>query len=88
MKPIAMFTFGYDSWGIATQQLVQAVDAIEHQRDFKSPMFMDIRIRRVVRAVGFKGNTFGKLLDDDRYHWMKSLGNIAVLNRHREEVFR
>jgi hypothetical protein len=81
-KPIpTIFSWGYYGWGNATARLVEAVDAIEHSRGFKPPLFVDIRIQRTGRAEGFKGTTFEKLLGPERYKWMKSLGNLAVKTR-------
>jgi hypothetical protein len=38
------------------------VDAVETSRGFEPPIFVDIRIRRTVRAKGFVGSAFAKLL--------------------------
>jgi hypothetical protein len=76
-----LFTFGYFGWGNSTPQLVQAVDAVERSRGFKPPLFVDIRIRRAVRAAGFNGNAFGELLGDNRHHWIKALGNKQIETR-------
>jgi len=81
MSAIMLFTFGYDGWGNATPQLVQAVDAVERSRGFKPPIFVDIRIRRTVRAEGFKGSNFETLLGEKRHRWMRSLGNKAIITR-------
>src|SRR5262245_32015030 len=66
-----LFTRGYYGWGNATPQLVEAVDAVEASRGFEPPTFVDIRIRRTVRAKGFRGNAFEKLLGPTRHRWMK-----------------
>lgn len=79
MKPITIFSFGYDGWGNHTAQLVAAVDAVEESRDFGPPKFVDTRIRRSVRAVGFNGPAFERLVGQDRHCWMKSLGNTRIL---------
>ena len=68
-------------WGNHTPQLVEAVDAVERSRGFEPPLFVDIRIRRTVRAKGFQGNAFEKLLGQDRHRWMKSLGNKFIQTR-------
>jgi hypothetical protein len=78
MVPVTIFTWGYYGWGNATPQLVEAVDAVEMSRGFEPPLFVDIRIRRTVRAKGFQGNSFEKLLGPSRHRWMKSLGNRWV----------
>jgi hypothetical protein len=81
MKRITIFTWGYYGWGNHTPQLVEAVDAVEASRGFKPPMFVDIRIRRTVRAQGFQGANFEKLLGLGRYRWMKGLGNKFIVTR-------
>lgn len=78
MDTITIFRFGYEGWGNHTRELVQAADAVETSRGFSSPCFVDIRIRRAVRAAGFVNNNFGALLGD-RYRWMKQLGNRRIL---------
>jgi len=81
MRPITLFTFGYYGWGNHTTHLVEAVDAVERSRGFEPPLFVDIRIRRAVRAKGFQGNAFEKLLGENRHRWMKSLGNKFIESR-------
>jgi hypothetical protein len=81
MMPTTLFTWGYYGWGNATPQLVEAVDAVEQSRGFNPPLFVDIRIRRSVRARGFTGPAFEKLLGPTRHRWMKSLGNNWIETR-------
>jgi hypothetical protein len=81
MTKTTLFTFGYYGWGNHTSQLVEAADAVERSRGFEPPLFVDIRIRRTVRAKGFQGNAFEKLLGQDRHRWMKSLGNKFIVSR-------
>ncbi len=59
-------------------QLVEAIDAVEKSRDYAPPIFADIRISRSVRAAGFDGNAFEKVVGVARYRWMDSLGNLAI----------
>ncbi|MCB9940179.1 MAG: hypothetical protein H6823_18220 [Planctomycetaceae bacterium] len=49
-------------------------------------MFVDIRISRAVRAVGFKEAAFEKLIGDDRYRWMKSLGNKRIVTKSGPKI--
>src|SRR5262245_36744346 len=84
--PITLFTWGYYGWGNHTQQLVKAVDAVETSRGYKPPIFVDIRIRRSVRAAGFTGTAFEKLLGADRHIWMKSLGNKFIQTRTGKSI--
>jgi hypothetical protein len=77
--PLTLFSWGYWGWGNATNELVQAVDAAEAIRGFGPPIFVDIRIRRNVRAKGFTGDAFERAAGRDRYRWMQDLGNESVL---------
>ncbi|MCY2987435.1 MAG: hypothetical protein NTY19_06160 [Planctomycetota bacterium] len=81
MRKITLFSFGYYGWGNATPKLIEAADAIERCRGFRPPIFVDIRIRRTVRASGFKGAAFAELVGDDRHQWMKSLGNKRIATK-------
>src|SRR2546423_132991 len=78
MHRLTLFSWGYWGWGNVTPQLVQGVDAVEAERGFGPPVFVDIRISRAVRAVGFRDKAFQQLLGDDRYVWLKALGNTSV----------
>lgn len=78
---LTLFTFGYFGWGNHTPELVKAVDAVETSREFEPPIFVDIRIRRSVRAAGFTGPAFERLVGNDRHRWMKSLGNKFIETR-------
>ena len=73
-----VFSWGYWGWGNHTKVLVDMVDKVEASRGFLPPLFVDIRIRRNVRAVGFNGDSFEKLLGD-RYVWEKELGNESII---------
>ena len=78
-KPITLFMWGYCDWGNVTPQFVKAVDAVEKARGFTPPAFVDIRIRREVRAKGFIGNAFQSVVGKRRYKWMRDLGNETIL---------
>ena len=78
MASLTIFSWGYDGWGNATDGLVRAVDAVERSRGFKPPLFVDIRIRRGARAVGFRERAFEEKVGFDRYLWMNDLGNEAI----------
>ena len=86
MNKPTIFTWGYYGWGNATPQLVQTVDAVEASRGFQPPIFVDIRIRRNVRAKGFVGNAFEKLMGPSRHRWMKSLGNKFIQTRTGPDI--
>ncbi|MEI8259167.1 MAG: hypothetical protein WCJ30_26155, partial [Deltaproteobacteria bacterium] len=78
---IEAFMWGYWGWGGSTRELVDSFDAAEKARGFKPPLFVDARVRRAVRAVGFHGDAFEKKYGSERYRWMRGLGNRAVLER-------
>jgi len=86
MNNTTIFTWGYYGWGSCTPQLVEAVDAVETSRGFQPPLFVDIRIRRNVRAKGFVGSAFEKLLGPSRHRWMKSLGNKFIQTRTGPDI--
>jgi hypothetical protein len=80
---ITLFSWGYWGWGNATKQFVQSVDLAENRRDFRPPIFVEIRILRQGRAKGFVGDAFRDLVGESRYRWMPDLGNLAVAQRLR-----
>ncbi len=72
--------WGYWGWGGSTKELVLAFDAAERERGHEPPVFVDVRIRREVRAMGFRGDAFEKRLGETRYRWMPGLGNKGILD--------
>jgi hypothetical protein len=78
---LTLFTWGYWGWGNATREFVQAVDSAERARGFKPPIFFDIRFSRSVRAEGFRGDAFERLLPNGRYQWFRRLGNTHIGTR-------
>ena len=81
-----LFSWGYYGWGSHTSNLVEAVDAVETSRGFEPPFFVDVRIRRSVRAAGFREPAFGRLLGDElkeedkkRHKWEPRLGNEYII---------
>jgi hypothetical protein len=77
----SVFMFGYWGWGNNTRALVNAIDSVEVSRGFKKPIFVDVRIRRNVRAAGFNGKAFEDIVGKSRYIWMPSLGNQSVADQ-------
>jgi hypothetical protein len=43
-------------------------------------MFVDVRLRRSVRAPGFSGDAFKKTIGVSRYKWIHKLGNRSIAN--------
>ena len=78
MKRITLFSWGYWGWGASVNKFIEAADAVEEAHGYSPPIFVDIRIRRSVRAKGFNGNAFEKVVGAGRHVWMKELGNQAV----------
>lgn len=78
-QPFTIFSWGFHGWGNSTDQLIRSVDSIERSRGFKPPLFVEIRIQRSGRAVGFNGTSFEALLGRRRYAWLSDLGNKAIL---------
>jgi hypothetical protein len=75
--------FGYWGWGSSTVELVKSIDEVERQRGFRPPIFVDIRISRSVRAVGFRDDAFEQTLGSRRYRWMRDLGNSSVVDHSK-----
>jgi hypothetical protein len=73
-----VLAWGYWGWGEATRQLVERFDAVEAARGFGPPLLVDVRASRSVRANGFRGDAFEKVVGPDRYRWLQGLGNAAV----------
>jgi len=84
---VTLFTWGYDGWGNWTDKLVQTVDAVEASRGWGSPMFVDIRASRKVRAEGFREKAFEKRFGPDRYRWIQGLGNKAIITHEKYGSF-
>jgi hypothetical protein len=77
-EPPTVFSFGYEGCGSGTARLVAAVDEVERERGFEPPLWIDARVSRSVRAIGFRERAFEQLLGADRYRWMRGLGNERV----------
>jgi len=78
---LTIFTFGYWGWGNATPELIRAIDTAERTKGFSPPVFFDIRLQRSVRAKGFCGDAFERLLPKGRYRWFPRLGNARIATR-------
>lgn len=75
---LTLFSWGYSGWGSSIPQLLACLAAAERTRGFKEPILVDIRLRRKVRAEGFRENALGEVLGPDRYVWMPALGNANI----------
>ena len=74
-------SFGYWGWGHHAKKLVRLVDYVEAVAGRKPPIFVDIRIRRQVRAINFSGRNFEKIVGKNRYLYMPELGNRAIVDK-------
>ncbi len=83
---LTIFSWGYFGWGNATKKFVELVDAVEAGRGFGPPAFVDIRIRRNVRAAGFSGRAFEELLGPGRHVWLPRLGNRFIVSRQGPKI--
>lgn len=80
MKKLTIFSWGFWGWGTHSERFVKVVDHVESSRGFKPPIFVDVRIRRTGRAIDFKENAFRDIVGENRYRWMKGLGNQAIVD--------
>ena len=73
MKRTTAFTWGYWGWGTHAADFVRNVDEVERARGWRPPLFVDIRIRRTVRAPDFQQNAFEKIVGQRRTceQWIK-----------------
>jgi hypothetical protein len=78
MERLWAFSWGYWGWGNHTGEFVDTVDATERGRGKRPPVFADIRFSRAVRAPGFRDNAFKETLGENRYHWLRKLGNKRI----------
>ncbi|MBM3271218.1 MAG: hypothetical protein FJZ01_26595, partial [Candidatus Sericytochromatia bacterium] len=78
LATLSAFSFGYAGWGPHTEKLIRTFDVVERARGFEPPLIVDTRIRRNVRAVGFRGTALADRLGD-RHRWLRELGNRNVL---------
>ena len=82
-NPLTLFSWGYWGWGAHTRQLLRLSAAVEADRGYKAPLFVDIRVRRSVRAEGFRGDNFERLAGRSRYFWLRDLGNQSIIDGGR-----
>jgi hypothetical protein len=76
--PLTAFTWGYWGWGTSVPQFLEAAAAAESAGGFAPPAFADVRLRRAVRAPGFRDAAFEKAVGPERYRWFSGLGNANI----------
>lgn len=86
MKRITIYSWGYYGWGKVAHKFVEAVDQLEKQRGFVPPLFVDVRIRRTVRAFDFQNNHFRNIVGEERYQWVPELGNKDILRKRKRGI--
>ncbi|TGL58690.1 hypothetical protein EHQ58_10255 [Leptospira ognonensis] len=84
--PLTIFSFGYWGWGTEVPTLVKTIDSIEKSRGYTPPVFVDIRMSHAVRAPGFNGNSFQKLLGEKRVINMPELGNRRIVSQRGKRI--
>ena len=79
-NPVAIFSFGYWGWGNHVPELKMAF--LNHNRTYRRRglFWVDIRIRRNVRAVGFRDDNPQELLGPSRYEHIPEFGNTQILS--------
>ena len=80
MTPVALFTWGYTAGAIIRPNSSGPSTSSRRAEDC-SPVFVDIRTRRSVRAVGFKGPAFERLVGPSPHRWMNGLGNRFIVTQ-------
>ena len=78
IRKLTIFMFGYDGWGNSTELLHKATAAVERQRGYRRPYWVDTRFSPYTLAAGFYGRTFASVVGDDHYCSMPELGNANV----------
>lgn len=81
-----IFSFGYWGWGTQVPEMVRMMDQVERSRGYAPPLFVDIRINHAVRAPGFNGNAFQKLLGEKRVLNFKQLGNKRITSKGGPQI--
>lgn len=73
-----LYTWDYDGWGPHVPLMKKVF--IEHNMAYagRSLKWIDLRLSRAVRAVGFNNDEPERLLGRDHYAWIPEFGNVAV----------
>ncbi len=79
-RRLTALSWGYWGWGEATRELDRRFTAVETSMGFKPPLFADVRASRSVRASGFYGDAFERVVGPKRYRWLRRLGNAAIVS--------
>jgi hypothetical protein len=79
-RRLTALSWGYWGWGQATRELDARFTAVEASMGFKPPLFVDVRASRSVRASGFYGDAFERVVGPRRYRWFRRLGNAAIVS--------
>ncbi len=84
---LTAFSWGYWGWGTTVPRFLEAAAAAEAARGYAPPAFADVRLRRSVRAPGFRDSAFESAVGPRRYRWFKRLGNGAIETGERGAVW-
>lgn len=79
MKPI-VYLFGYDGWGPHVELMKAAFLGHNKRVRGRGLKWVDARLKRTVRAIGFRDNTPEKILGKDNYIWINEFGNLGIVD--------
>lgn len=77
---MGIYSFGYWGWGSRVPELRRRF--LKHNQNTRGRgiLWVDIRIRRNVRAKGFNGDNPERLLGKCNYVWLPDFGNEDILS--------
>ena len=79
-ESVGVFSFGYWGWGSRVPEMHRRALQVNREARGRGIKWVDLRIRRNVRAKGFNGKAPEQLLGK-AYSWIPALGNVRVLLR-------
>ena len=79
-QEVGIFSFGYWGWGSRVKELKRSFLKFNKTTRGRGILWVDIRIRRNVRAKGFNGDKTEELFGAHSYVWMKDFGNVNILD--------
>ncbi len=78
-KDVGIFSFGYWGWGNRVPEMKRLYAKHNNGLRGRGIKWVDVRIRRSVRAKGFNGVTPERLLGKGNYVWIREFGNENIL---------
>ncbi len=77
MKPL-IYLFGYDGWGPHVELMRDTFIKHNNLVRGRGLKWIDTRLRRNVRAPGFRDDMPERLLGKEHYVWINDFGNLAI----------